>query len=163
MAEKNGEDRELGWDDEVKRDSGGGDRTLVEPGRYKFHVAKFTKGRYQGGDKIPPCPMATLKIDIIVDEKVVTYVEHRLYLCASREWILAEFFRSIGFRKHGQSMKMDWSSVPGAVGECQVFVDPYVNAKGESRKSNKIEKFYDPPAEQQAAAEAPVVDPNVPF
>ncbi len=55
MNENNG--HELGWDDEVEDKS-----PLVPEGEYNFTVETFERGRFNGSEKMPPCPQAMLKL-----------------------------------------------------------------------------------------------------
>lgn len=138
-------DRELGWDDEIEKDSG--EFILLPEGDYEFTVESFERARYQGGAKLPACNMAVLNIRIETPEGSVV-IPHRLYLHTKTEGLISAFFSSIGLKKKGQKVKMNWNAVPGAAGRCKVGIHEWTNDAGEKRQSNDIKRFY--PKEQRA-------------
>lgn len=134
------ENREFAWDDEISNDS---EYTLLEEGDCDFEITVFERGRSKGSDKIPPCNMAILTIRLTDDKQNSTTVTDYLVLHSSMEWKLCQFFCAIGQRKHGETLRMNWNKVIGSKGRCKVKVDKYINDKGEERKSNKIDKYYE--------------------
>ena len=70
-------------------------------------------------------------------------VKFDLFLYRTVEWKIAAFFRSIGQKKHGEKLAMDWNKVIGAKGRCHVKQRDYTNNNGEERTVNDIDKFYD--------------------
>ena len=139
----------LGWDGEIADDNaGGGDFQPLPAGEYPFRVVSFTRARHEGSAKLPPCNKAVLEIDILdpaTRVKVVGKIKkHQLFLHRHTEGLLCAFFRSIGARKHGEKLVMDWQSVPGAAGWCEVGQRPYKNKNGEDRVANEIKRFLDP-------------------
>lgn len=54
-------ERELGWDDEISRES---DFTIIPEGDYDFTVTGFERGRYDGSEKLPPCNMAIVTLAV---------------------------------------------------------------------------------------------------
>lgn len=130
--------REFGWNEEIKND--GNDFTLLNEGEYPFEIQKFERGRSRGSDKMPPCNMAILTIR--VDDQ--TTLTERLVLHSKMEWKLCQFFTSIGLRKHGEKIRMDWSKVTGAKGRCKVVVEDYIDKNGATKYTNRIDKFLDP-------------------
>lgn len=149
MSEEMG--REFGWDDEIQNDSP--DYVTLPEGDYDFEVLSFERGRYAGGDKIPPCNMAVLKLKIEGPQGVSTF-NHRLYLHSKTEGLLCAFFTAIGQRKHGERSKMNWNTVTGAKGRAKIEVRTWHNDKGDEFTSNQVKRFYDP-EEAPAAAPAP--------
>jgi hypothetical protein len=145
--------RELGWNDPIEND--GGDFTLLDPGEYPFTVIKFDRKRYAGGAKLPPCNQAVLTLDI--DGSTV---ESSLFLHSKTEGLLCQFFRSIGARKHGERVVMDWGKVPGATGRCKVGHRTWTGKDGKEHQSNQVEKFLDP---VEAPATTPAPEDNLPF
>ena len=145
-------DRELGWDDEIERDS---EFVLVPAGDYNFEILKFERERHPGSAKLPACNKAVLTVRISND-KDESVVIHNLFLHTKCEGILCAFFTAIGARKHGERLKMDWGSVIGAKGRCKVEINHYTNDKGEERENNRITKFYEPDPE-------PTVDASTNF
>ena len=138
-------DRELGWDDEIEKDSG--EFILLPEGDYEFTVESFERARYQGGAKLPACNMAVLNIRIETPEGSVV-IPHRLYLHTKTEGLISAFFSSIGLKEKGQKVRMNWNAVPGATGRCKVGIHEWTNDAGEKRQSNDIKRFY--PKEQRA-------------
>lgn len=131
-------ERELGWEEEIEND--GNDFVLIDEGDYDFVVTKFERGRSKGSDKLPPCNMAILTIRVN-DETTIT---ENLILHSKMEWKLCQFFTSIGLRKHGEKMRMNWSKVLGATGRCRVIVEDYTGKDGKVRQTNRIDKFLEP-------------------
>lgn len=132
-------ERELDWNDEIEKD--GGEFILLPEGDYDFTVESFERGRHPGSDKLPPCNKAMLKLRIETDEGTVV-IGHNLFLHTKTEGIISAFFTSIGQKKKGEKVKMNWNAVIGAKGRCHVYIDKWENDDGEERKSNKVKKFY---------------------
>lgn len=137
--------RELGWDDSIEND--GPDFILLPEGEYDFEVVKFERGRFAGSEKLPACNKATLHIKIETPEGMTT-IQHNLFLHTKTEGLLCAFFTSIGQRKHGERLNMNWPKVPGSKGRCKVYIDKWTNDKGEEKKNNKISKFLEPKVQQ---------------
>lgn len=139
----NDQGHELDWDDVITKDSS--EFSLLQPGKYPFTVKSWTRGQHNGSQKLPPCKMCELEI-IVMDPATgeETLIKHRLYLHSKTEGLLSQFFVSIGLKKHGETLKMQWNKVTGASGTCKVFIDEYVGNDGEKHKSNKIKSFCDP-------------------
>ncbi len=132
-------ERELGWDDQIEKES---TFILLPEGEYDYTVKSFSRGRHQGSAKLPPCPKAVLKIEVTNGTDSTT-IEHNLFLHSKCEGMLSEFFVSIGLKKHGEPLKMNWNAVTGKTGRCKVYIDTWQGTSGEM-KSNKIKKFLDP-------------------
>jgi len=126
--------REFGWDDTIEHDS---TYTLVPEGDYQFTVKSFERGRHQGSEKLPPCNMAILQLEV-TDGRNTGLITRRLFLHSKTEGMLCEFFTAIGQRKHGEPLKMNWASVTGAKGRCKIAIEPY---KGTDY--NDVKKFYE--------------------
>lgn len=132
-------DRELGWDDEIEKD--GSDFILLPEGDYDFKVESFERGRHNGSEKLPPCNKAILKIRIDTDNGTAL-INHNLFLHNRTESMLSAFFMSIGQKKKGEKVKMNWNAVIGAKGRCKVKIREWTGTDGEKHKSNDIAKFY---------------------
>ena len=134
-------ERELDWNDEIENDSP--EFILLPPGDYDFTVASFERERYPGGAKLPPCTQAVLSIAIDTPEGRAV-IRHNLFLHSKCEGFLCEFFSSIGQRRHGERLRMNWSRVVGSRGRCKVGVREWVsNRDGEKKQGNEIKKFYE--------------------
>ena len=140
--------REFGWDDTIQNDS---TYTLVPEGDYLFTVKSFERGRHQGSEKLPPCNMAIVQLEV-TNGKQTGLITRRLFLHSKTEGMLCEFFTAIGQRKHGEPLKMNWPAVPGSKGRCKVVIAPY-----NGTDYNDIKKFYEYDASKMAA---PTVQPQ---
>lgn len=139
MSEFN--EKELGWDDEIAKES---EFVLLPEGDYYFTINRFTRGRHPGSAKLPACNKAELEIAVDDGKGNKGIVFHNLFLHTKTEGMLSAFFISIGQKKHGEPLRMNWNAVVGAQGKCKVIVDKWTNDKGEERSNNKIQKFYEP-------------------
>ena len=131
-------DRELSWDDEIEKDS---EFILLPEGDYTFTVTQFERARFDGSEKLTPCPMAIVHLAIDNEQGNVT-VQHRLMLHSKLEGMLSAFFSSIGLKKKGEKLKMDWTKVPGSSGRCKLGIRNWTNANGEPMQSNEVKRFY---------------------
>lgn len=140
-------DRELGWDDSIEND--GPSYELLPEGEYDFRVTGFERKRYQGGEKLPACNMAELKIVVTAPDGKQAMVTHRLYLHTRTEGLLCAFFTSIGERKHGEKLNMNWAHVIDGTGRCKLGIRNGTG-KYEGQKYNEITRFLEPAATQKA-------------
>lgn len=131
-------DHELDWDSTLEND--GQEFSLLPEGNYDFQVLSMERQRYNGGPKLPPCPMAVLKVQIFSPDGKTSMVNHRLYLYSTMQGLLSAFFRSIGEKKRGESVAMNWNHVPGATGRCRVGV----RTGADGNQYNEIKRFLDP-------------------
>lgn len=125
-------DRELSWDDEIVQDS---EFVTLIPGEYPFTVKGFERARTNGSDKLPPTAMAIVDIEI----NGQATVKDRLVLHSKMEWKLSEFFVSLGMKKKGEPLKMNWGAIIGKTGRCKVINEEY---KGNTY--NRIDKYLEP-------------------
>ncbi|MFA6619407.1 MAG: DUF669 domain-containing protein [Candidatus Neomarinimicrobiota bacterium] len=137
--------RELAWDDTIERE--GGDFILLPAGDYEFTVETFERARHAGSEKLPPCNKAVVTLIINAPEGKVK-LENNLFLHTTTEGLLSAFFGSIGQKKHGERLQMNWSKVPGSTGKCKVGIRNWTGKDGVERQSNEILRFY-PREEQQ--------------
>ena len=151
MANNQTFEREFGWDDVIENDRGSW--VLLPEGVYPFTVTGFKRERYAGSNKLPPCNQATLTLTIDSPEGPVE-LTHRLFLHSKVEGLLCAFFTSIGDRKHGEAMKMDWDHVIGKSGRCEIGIREWIDRDSASRQSNEVKKFLEPPI-SPAAKTAP--------
>ena len=158
----NNNNGEMGWNDTLEND---GDEFVILPeGDYVFKVVSFERGRFQGGDKIPACNEAVLTLAVEYNGGTVNITD-RLKLHKSLEWKLAAFFRSIGQKKHGERLVMDWTKVPGADGRAHIKPRKYKDSNGEEKEANNITKYLDYDADKMPDPfAAAAVDPDdLPF
>lgn len=131
-------DRVLGWEDEIQES--GPEFTLLPEGDYNFTVEKFERARHQGSANLPACPMALLTLKIDGGEHGNTTVIHRLFLHSKTEGFLSNFFESIGQKKEGERVQMNWQAVFGAKGRCKLEINSYMK-DGEERQNNQVKTF----------------------
>ena len=141
-------ERGFDWDDTITKDAG--EFILLPEGDYNFIVESFERGRHTGSEKLPPCNKAILTLRIDAPEGTVK-ITHNLFLHTKTEGMLSAFFSSIGQKKKGEPLKMNWGYVPGASGKCKVGIHTYTK-DGEERKNNDIKRFY--PKEEGPAFKA---------
>lgn len=129
------ENKVYDWDDEIEVES---EFTTLDPGDYDFEIINFERGNYDGSDNIPPCKMAIVTFRV-TDGKESNTIMERYYLCSKVEWKLSELFKSVGLKKSGEKVKMQWSKLVGSKGRCKVKIDEY-----SGKKYNHIDKLYAP-------------------
>lgn len=142
---------EFGWEDEIQQDLE--DFILLPEGDYKFEVTAFERARYGGGDKLPACNQAKLKLQIDTKEGTAI-INHNLFLHSKCESMLSAFFCAIGQKKHGEKIKMNWSAVIGAKGKARIGITEY-----KEKKYNQVKKFYD--ADESAPAQQTSYKPGL--
>lgn len=133
--------RELGWDDEISKDSP--DFVVLPEGDYDFEVIEFERARHPGSDKLPSCNKAIVHIRI-EGEEGISNIRHQLFLHTITEGLLADFFKGIGQRKKGEKISMNWNRVVGATGRARVGIREW-----EGKQYNEIKKFYEPEEPQK--------------
>lgn len=131
--------RELGWDDEISKE--GGEFLLLPEGDYNFVVESYERARHPGSDRLPACNKAVLHLRVTAPEGEI-HLDHNLFLHQRTEGFLSEFFTSIGLKKPGEPLRMNWNQVPGCTGRLKLGVHTWTNKEGEERKSNQVKKFY---------------------
>lgn len=145
-------DKPLDWEDPIEND--GNDFVVLKPGEYPFEVLGFERARSKGNDKNPACNMAKVNIAICDDSgNHLAKIVHNIYLSTKSEWVICQFFRSIGLRKHGEKFVMNWNAIGGKCGRCTV-INKEESSKNDPAKKiifNNIGKFLDP-AEEVATA-----------
>ncbi|MCI9141109.1 MAG: DUF669 domain-containing protein [Lachnospiraceae bacterium] len=141
-------EKELQWDDVIEKDAS--EFVLLQEGDYDFTVESFERARHNGSEKLPPCNKAVLKLRID-SEQGTAYINHNLFLHTITEGMLSAFFSSIGQKKKGEPLRMDWGRVPGSTGRAKVGIHTYKNRDGEERRSNDIKRFYPKEGAGQAA------------
>ena len=144
MAENiNNQNMMMDWNDSIEND--GQEFVLLPEGDYNFVVTNFERGRFPGGAKVPACNKASITVQVNASEGV-SIIKFDLLLYRTLEWRISAFFRSIGQKKHGEKLTMDWNKVIGSKGRAHFKQRTYVNQSGEEKTINDIDRFidYDP-------------------
>lgn len=130
-------DREFDWNDTIEKDS-----SFVElpEGDYDFVIDHFERGRSQGSDKIPPSNMAIVFFRVKSEDGQEATIRENFILHSKLEWKLSELFCSVGLKKKGESLRMNWNALPGLSGRAHVTLDP--DKKDPTKKYNHISKLY---------------------
>ena len=148
----------LDWDSTIEEDGSG--FVLLPDGDYDFTVSGFERGQHNGSDKIPSCPKALLTLSVETPNGVAE-VKDQLILYKTLEWKLSSFFRSIGMKKHGERLVMDWNAVLGAQGRAHFIQRSYIGNDGTTRKANNVAYYMDYiPADKRADLDDPE---DIPF
>lgn len=165
-------ERELGWDDQIENE--GEEFEPLPEGDYKFTVKAVERARSKGEGKLPPCNMAKVTITVHGERDRDIVVNFLLY--SSLEWKLSQFFLSIGMKKHGEPLRMNWPGSVSCSGNCHVTVRTFKMKNGGEGKANDISKFYpydevvntvqpttaQPTAQYAAQPTAPTTQPTAP-
>ena len=122
----------MDWNDVIEDD--GQEFVLLPEGDYNFVVTNFERGRFPGSAKIPATNKATISIQIF-SELGVASMKFDLILSKALTWKLSAFFRSIGQKKRGEKITMDWNKVLGAKGRAHIKQKVYTNQSGEEKIS----------------------------
>ena len=144
MAENNNnQNMMMDWNDSIEND--GQEFVLLPEGDYNFVVTNFERGRFPGGAKVPACNKASITVQVNAPEGV-SIIKFDLLLYRTLEWRVSAFFRSIGQKKHGEKLTMDWNKVIGSQSRAHFKQRTYVNQYGEEKTVNDLERFidYDP-------------------
>ena len=120
------------WDSEISKES---EFLLLPDGEYEFTVLNMERQRFDGSEKMAPCPMAKLTLDVRSREGNVTITD-RLLLNSKMEWKLSSFFGSIGQKQHGSKVKMNWNTVIGSEGHAKIGTREY-----NGKKYNEIRSY----------------------
>lgn len=134
--------RELEWEDTIQKDSS---FTELPAGDYDFVIDHYKRSRFQGGSKIPACNMAMVYFNISAPNGETVTIKENFILYSKLEWKLSELFCSVGLKKKGEKLQMNWNALPGLAGRAQITLDPDKNDP--SKKFNHIKKLY--PKEQK--------------
>lgn len=126
----------LSWNSTI---DDGTEYVLFDDGTYDFKVLDFVRSRSLRDSNLL---IAEIKLEVTDGYRSKTITE-RFALKESVKWKIAQFFRSIGMKKHGQDFVMNWESSVGRDGLCKLKQEKYVDGKGIERTSNKVEEFLD--------------------
>lgn len=123
----------LDWDSTITED--GNSFVLLEPGEYDFTVEKFERARSQSGNN-----MAKLTLKVTDGNKKTNIIDN-IVLTQNMEWKLSSFFGSLGLKKKGEPLKMNWESTRMKSGRCTVKVEEYTKRDGTTGQTNRIDSY----------------------
>ena len=135
------------WDDEIEDDGEQRDFVILEEGDYEFEVHKFERGHYtpKAGAKTPACNQAMMTLKITSDDGDC-YITDNFPLASTMEWKASAFFRSIGMKKHGEKLKMQWAESIGKKGKAHITK---TTGSKENVFFNNVSKYIDPVAQTE--------------
>lgn len=132
---------ELGWNDQIEQDNG--EFTVIPAGDYDYTIIKFERKRFEAKGKVEECNMAVITAQINKAGEECGVVSENFFMLKRFEWKLSQLFRSIGQKKHGEPLIMDWTKVEGATGRCKITTRKYKKSDNSDGESNNVE-FLDP-------------------
>lgn len=136
------QNKALNWDDEIQQES---TFTLLPEGDYDFKVINFERAWYDGSEKIPPCNKAIITIRIEGDAGTAELKEN-LFLTTKTEGLLSSFFSSIGQKKKGEPLRMNWNKVIGSTGKVKVGTRTYNEST-----YNQVKRWLSPDEQKPSA------------
>ena len=135
----------LDWDSEITKDD---EYELLPAGIYNFKVESMERARFNGSEKMSACNQANLTLILTGADGKQHKAFDSLFLHSKAEWRLSQFFTSIGQKKKGEPLKMNWNLVPGSTGKLELTVNKYKKKDGSDGENNKVGKYL--PPEQKA-------------
>ena len=138
------EGRSYEWDEkQIDNPNEGSEFILLSPGQYDFEVVRFERGQFAGSEKTEPCKKAIIFLKIDGREQGVVEVKDDMILHSNFEWKLCQFFKAIGDRKSGEPLRMNWQTIAGKRGRCDI---EHRNGTGQhaDKKFNKVKRYLDP-------------------
>ena len=140
------QNKALNWDDEIQQES---TFTLLPDGDYDFKVINFERAWYDGSEKIPPCNKAIITIRIEGDAGTAELKEN-LFLTTKTEGLLSSFFSSIGQKKKGEPLRMNWNKVIGSSGRVKISTRSY-----NDNTYNQVKRWLSPEEPKSAGGFKP--------
>lgn len=109
----------LGWEDDL--DVSAAAQKLAE-GLATFEVARVARSRFEGSEKIAPCPMAVLTLRVRDREGQVADLERNVLLNTRMAWLIGDLMRSVRLLGEGSgTIKSSmWNQLEGRKGVCEV-------------------------------------------
>ena len=136
------QNKALNWDDEIQQES---TFTLLPEGDYDFKVINFERAWYDGSDKIPPCNKAIITIKIETPHGDAE-IKENFFLTTKTEGLLSAFFGSIGQKKKGEPLRMNWNKVIGSTGRVKIGFREY-----NGNNYNTVKRWLSPEDNKPAA------------
>lgn len=130
----------MDWDDVIEND--GNEFIILPEGDYNFTVTNLERGHFPGSAKMEPSHKATVTLRVSTDDGMAS-VRTDFILNHLVEFKISEFFRSIGTKKRGEKLAMNWNNVIGTRGRAHFKPRTYVGNDGKEHQANNVERFYD--------------------
>ncbi len=111
------------------------EKVILPDGEYNFQVRGFERTTSKTNKK-----MVKLELVVWPDELMAMQpptVNDYLVLTSSNEWKLSSFFTSLGMKRKGEPLRMDWNATIGAKGRLRLFVE----SDPKYGESNKIDRY----------------------
>lgn len=126
----------LGWGDDL--DVSAAVQKLAE-GPATFEVAMVARSRFEGSEKICPCPMAVLTLRVRDKEGQVADIERNVILNSKMAWLIGDLMRSVGLLGEGSgTIKSSmWDQLEGRKGVCEVVTV----TSGRGTTYSSVERF----------------------
>lgn len=130
----------LGFDDEI--DDGQSrqfDEIYVfEPGDYEFTVKNVERTVNDDGYN-------KVIVDLeVTDGEHTSVVKDYITLKSTVIWKIAQYFRSLGMKKHGENIKMDWKGSLGKKGMLTLLKEEKVSKQNNKYFKNSVRSYLDP-------------------
>lgn len=126
---------------------------LLDPGTYRFTVEKAERGYHNGSANLPACDKAIVTFAVRGADGTA-HIKENFFLAESIIWKVAQLFESLGMRKHGDPLKIDFDGAVGKSGTCKVTIEDWIGNDGKDMQSNRIEAYLEPSEPQQLAQAA---------
>lgn len=130
----------MDWNDTIEND--GQEFIILPEGDYNFVVSGLERGRFPGSAKMQACNKASLTLQVETEDGIAS-IRTDLILNRLVEWRISAFFRSIGRKKHGERLVMDWNNLIGAKGRAHFKPRKYTDRDGNEKQANDVDRFYD--------------------
>lgn len=124
---------EFDWNGTLVED--GNSFAILPAGEYDFEVTKVEKVFAQSGNK-----MAKVTLKIIGRDATGSVIDN-MVLLKSMEWKLSSFFGSLGMKKKGEPLVMNWDAILGKTGRCKLVVEKYTKRDGSESERNGIDAY----------------------
>ena len=128
---------ELGYDDVISQDS---QFVLLEEGDGDFVIDHFERARHEGSDKIPPCNKVFVYFTVKDCKGNEATIREQYILWSTLEWTLSQLFTSVGLKKKGEDLRMDWDRLPGLRGTCRIVHE--ADRNDPNKIYNRIHTLY---------------------
>lgn len=150
----------LDWDTNEIEDSE--EFVLLDAGVYPFMVVSMKRERFEGSEKIGPCPKAVLGLTLDTPNNGLITIYENLLLNTKMQFKIAQFFKSIGNKVDPETNKVaiDWNNLEGRCGKLELEVREYTKRDGSLGQSNNVKKFLEP--QEREESQSPYQAPSTP-